>query len=48
VQLTINGRRYRLWRAVDQNGMVLDLLVQRRRNQAAAEAFLRRLVDGWG
>ena len=40
------GSRHWLWRAVDQDGMVLDILVQQRRNQEAAEAFLRRLVDG--
>ena len=48
VQLKINGRRHWLWRAVDQDGVVLDILVQPRRNQEAAEAFLRRLVDGHG
>jgi putative transposase len=48
VQLKMNGRRYWLWRAVDQDGMVLDILVQERRNQQAAEAFLRRLADGCG
>jgi putative transposase len=45
VQLKINGRHYWLWRVVDQEGVVLDILVQERRNQAAAEAFLRRLVE---
>ena len=48
MQLKINGRRYWLWRAVDQGGVVLDILVQERRNQEAAEAFLRRLVEGHG
>ena len=48
VQLKINGRKHRLWRAVDQEGMVLDILVQPRRHQEAAEAFLRRVVEGWG
>jgi len=48
MQLKINGRKHWLWRAVDQNGVVLDILVQPRRNQEAAEAFLRRLVDGNG
>jgi putative transposase len=46
VQLKINGRKHWLWRAVDQEGIVLDILVQPRRNQAAAEAFLRRVVEG--
>ncbi len=48
VQLKINGRKHWLWRAVDQERIVLDILVQERRNQEAAEAFLRRLVDGSG
>jgi putative transposase len=42
--LKINGKRYWLWRAVDQDGIVLDILVQERRDQAAAEAFLRRVL----
>jgi putative transposase len=48
VQLKINGSRHWLWRAVDQDGVVLDILVQRRRNQEAAETFLRRVVGGCG
>jgi putative transposase len=48
VQLKISGRKHWLWRAVDQEGVVLDILVQSRRNQEAAEAFLRRVVDGHG
>jgi len=38
---------YYLWRAVNADGMVLDILVQERRNRAAAETFLRRLVEGY-
>jgi putative transposase len=48
VQLKINGQRHWLWRAVDQDGIVLDILVQERRNQGAAEAFLHRVVDACG
>jgi putative transposase len=48
VQLNINGRRHWLWRAVDQDGMVLDILVQARRNREAAERFLRRVLAGCG
>jgi putative transposase len=48
VQPRTNGHKRWLWRAVDQDGIVLDILVQPRRNQEAAEAFLRRLVDGSG
>jgi putative transposase len=44
VQLKIRGRKYWLWRAVDQDGFVLDILVQERRNEAAAVAFLRRVL----
>ena len=43
--IKINGTTYYLWRAVDADGMVLDILVQERRNQEAAERFLRRVVD---
>jgi len=48
VQLKMNGRRYWLWRAVDQDGLVLDILVQERRDRTAAETFLRRVLDGCG
>src|SRR5919202_5478491 len=48
VQLKINGHRHWLWRAVDQEGMVLDILVQARRNRKAAEHFLRRVLAGCG
>jgi putative transposase len=48
VLLKINGRRHWLWRAVDQHGVVLDILVQQCRDQNAAECFLRRVVDGVG
>ena len=46
MQLKIKGTKHWLWRAVDQDGLVLDILVQQRRNQAAAERFLRRVLDG--
>src|SRR5215470_15372938 len=48
VLLKINGRRHWLWRAVDQHGVVLDILVQSRKDQEAAERFLRRVLDGEG
>jgi putative transposase len=44
VYLKINGRTHYLWRAVDQQGVVLDILVQSRRNKQAAIRFLRRLL----
>ena len=46
VFLTINGQRHYLWRAVDQHGHVLDILVQSRRNMKAAKRFFRKLLKG--
>ena len=46
VFLTINGKRHYLWRAVDQDDNVLDILVQRRRNKKAAKKFFRKLLKG--
>ena len=40
----ISGKRMFLWRAVDDEGEVLDMLVQKRRNQAAALRLLRKLL----
>lgn len=47
VFIKMGGKTYYLWRAVDADGLVLDILVQDRRNQQVAEAFLRRLVEGY-
>ncbi len=44
--LTIKGKTSSRWRAVDAYRMVLDLRVQERRNQEAAETVLRRVVEG--
>ena len=46
VFLTINGERHYLWRAVDQDGNVLDILVQRGRDKTAAKTFFRKLLKG--
>ena len=46
VFLSINGERQYLWRAVDQDGNVLDILVQRRRDKHAAKKFFRKLLKG--
>ena len=46
VFLRINGVLHYLWRAVDQNGVVLDILVQERSNAAAARRFFKRLLAG--
>ena len=40
----IAGVRMYMWRAVDDEGEVLDVLVQKRRNKAAAVTFLRRIL----
>ncbi|MFE4961221.1 IS6 family transposase [Streptomyces sp. NPDC056653] len=44
VFVEINGERQYLWRAVDQDGKVLDILVQSRRNAKAAKRFLAKLM----
>ena len=48
VFVTINGQRQYLWRAVDQDGDVIDILVQSRRNCRSAERFFRKLLKGQG
>ena len=44
VFVTINGQRFYLWRAVDSEGMVLDILIQTRRNAKAAHRFFKGLL----
>jgi len=44
VFLNINGERHYLWRAVDQNGVVIDILVQPKRDRFAAMRFFRKLL----
>ena len=46
VFLRIRGKLRYLWRAVDQHGHVLDILVQSRRNARAAKRFFRKLPKG--
>jgi transposase-like protein len=46
--VTIGGRQFWLWRAVDDKGEVLDLLVQRRRDKAAAVKLMRKLLKKQG
>ena len=46
VFLKINGRLHYLWRAVDQDGDVLDILVESRRDKKAAKKFFRKLLKG--
>ena len=42
------GRRQYLWRAVDEDGDVIDILIQSRRNRRAAICFFRKLLKGQG
>ena len=44
--VTIQGQRQYLWRAIDQDGDVIDILVQPRRDQLAAQRFFRKLLKG--
>ncbi len=44
--IRVNGRIHYLWRAVDQDGEVLNILVQSRRDKRAAKRFFRRLLEG--
>lgn len=46
--VTINGEQFYLWRAVDSDGEVLDILMQQHRNKAAAKKFFRKLLNKQG
>jgi putative transposase len=46
VFIRIKGELHFLWRAVDQDGIVLDILVQNRRDAGAAKRFFKRLTKG--
>ncbi|WP_208246232.1 IS6 family transposase (plasmid) [Rhizobium sp. T1470] len=46
--VAINGKKQWLWRAVDQDGFVLDVLVQSRRNAKAAKRLMRKLLKAQG
>ena len=48
VFVKIQGRQQYLWRAVDEDGDVIDILVPSRRNQRAAARFFRKLLKGQG
>jgi len=43
--VSIRDERHYLWRAVDQDGEVLDILVQKRRDTCAAKRFFRKLLN---
>ena len=46
--ITIRGQRHYLWRAVDQDGDVIDILVTRRRDGKAAKRFFRKMLKHQG
>ncbi len=46
VGITMTKERHALWRAVAQDGVALDILVQRRQHQQAAKQFFRMLLKG--
>jgi len=48
VVISIKGKRHILWRAVDQDGFVLEVLVQKRRDTKAAKRFMRKLLSSQG
>jgi putative transposase len=48
VLISIAGKKHWLWRAVDQQGIVLDILVQSRRDAKAAKRLLRKLLKRQG
>ena len=48
VVISIAGKKHYLWRAVDQDGFVLDVLVQSRRDKKAAKRLLRKLLKKQG
>ena len=48
VFIKINGKQHYLWRAVDQDGEVVDVFLQARRDGTAAKRFFRRLLKSHG
>jgi putative transposase len=46
--IQINGKQYYLWRAVDQDGEVVDVFLQAKRDGAAAKRFFKRLLRSKG
>lgn len=48
VFVKINGKQHYLWRAVDQDGEVVDVFLQTKRDGAAAKRFFRRLLQSHG
>ena len=48
VFVKINGKQHYLWRAVDQDGEVVDVFLQAKRDGATAKRFFRRLLRSHG
>jgi len=48
VFVKINGKQHYLWRTVDQDGEVVDVFLQSRRNGVAAKRFFKRLLHRRG
>ena len=48
VFVKINGKQHYLWRAVDQDGEVVDVYLQAKRDGAAAKRFFKRLLRNHG
>ena len=48
VFVKINGKRHYLWRAVDQDGEVVDVYLQAKRDGAVAKRFFKRLLRSYG
>ena len=48
MNVKINGEKYVLWRAVDSEGIELDVLLQRRKNKKSAIRFLSRILGTYG
>ena len=48
VVITMRGKKHWLWRAVDQDGFVLDVLLQSRRNTTAAKRLMRKILKQQG
>nr|WP_242050348.1 IS6 family transposase [Oculatella sp. FACHB-28] len=48
VVITIKGQQYYLWRAVDSEGNVLDVLMQQHRDKKAAKRFFHKLLEQQG
>jgi len=48
VVISIRGKKHWLWRAVDQRGQSLEILVQSRQSTKAAKRFVRKLMKQYG